>query len=73
MMKGVHVVSMAGHAVTVSEEENIYKLRELDNLEKIYFSSGRDIEIVEEFATLMKDIKPDCKIYHDSEKVVITD
>ena len=73
MMKGVHSISMAGEFVTVFEEENVDKLAELDTLEKIYFNSGRDIEEVKEFAILMKDIKPACKIYQDGEEVVIED
>ena len=73
MMKDVHSILMNRGFVTVFEEENIEKLEALDNLEEIYFASGVDKERVKEFAILMKDIKPDCKIYHNSEEVVITE
>ena len=73
MMKDVYSIAMYRGFETVFEEENIEKLEALDNLEEIYFASGVDKERVKEFAILMKDINPDCKIFHDSEEVVITD
>lgn len=69
MMKDVQMISTGGGSTVVFEDEKVNKLSELHKLEKIYFGLGLNEERVIEFAELMKDIKPDCKVFFGDEEI----
>ena len=69
MMKDVQMISTGGGSTIVFEDEKVNKLSELHKLEKIYFGLGLNEERVIEFAELMKDIKPDCKVFFGDEEI----